>query len=141
MKIAAVLTSFFALLSLAGVGSLIADPPAENPQPCVIYPCRVLSIRDGDTLKIECRVVLDVRLLDAWAAEITGDEKPRGLKAKANLQKLAEGKSGIVTIPLTSDNIGKATSMSRILGRISIDGKDLSAEQVKAGFATKTKDP
>lgn len=141
MKIAAVLTSFFALLSLAGVGSLIADPPIENPQPCVVYPCRVLSIRDGDTLKIECRVVLDVRLLDAWAAEITGDEKPAGLKAKANLQRLAEGKSGVVTIPLTSDNIGKATSMSRILGRISIDGKDLSIEQVKAGFATKTKDP
>lgn len=133
------LAVFITLAAFLCVAHLLADVQPQNPQPAIVLPCEVLSIHDGDTLKVECRFVMDIRLLDCWSPEITGDEKPLGLKAKANLQRLAEGKEGVVTIPLTSDNIGKATTLGRILGRVSIDGKDLSEQQVKAKFATKEK--
>lgn len=105
----------------------------------VTLPCRVLSVHDGDTLKVECKFVMDIRLIDCWAPEITGDEKPKGLKSLANLKKLAYDKTGVVFIPL-HENIGKATSMSRVLGRVYINGDDLSYMQVSKKFATKTKE-
>jgi endonuclease YncB( thermonuclease family) len=117
-------------------------PPVEVavPAPSITAAAKILSVRDGDTLKVRIQFECDVRLLDCWSPEITGAEKPEGMKARDNLQRLALGKTGIVHIPLTSENIGKATSMGRILGRVYVDGKDLSAEQVKAGFATESKE-
>lgn len=103
-------------------------------------PCKILSVHDGDTLKVECKIVMDVRLLDCWAPELHGEDRLKGMKSRDNLKLIADGKSGIVYVPLTSDNIGKATSMSRILGRVYIGGDDLSYEQTRKGFATKTKE-
>ena len=131
-----------ALLSAAilfGVVSATLPEDATIIQPGITLPCRVISVHDGDTLKIECRVEMDIRLLDCWAPEIHGDEKQDGLKSLENLKKIAEGKDGVVTIPLNGPNIGKATSLSRVLGKITIDGKDLSDQQVKGGFAAPTK--
>lgn len=112
----------------------------EVPQLGIALPCKVLSVHDGDTLKVEIKFTADIRLLDCWAPELSGAGRLAGFKSRDNLKSLAEGKSGIVSIPLTSDNIGKATSMSRVLGRVQINGDDLSYLQVKGGFATKTKD-
>jgi endonuclease YncB( thermonuclease family) len=119
-----------------------AAPPVEVavPAPSITAVAKVLSVRDGDTLKVRIQFECDVRLLGCWSPEITGAVKLEGMKARDNLQRLALGKTGIVHIPLTSENIGKATSMGRILGRVYVDGKDLSAEQVKAGFATESKE-
>jgi endonuclease YncB( thermonuclease family) len=142
--------TFFTLMSTGAVCLIVClclpaeSPPAPVevivPAPSITAAAKILSIRDGDTLKVRIQFECDVRLLDCWSPEITGDEKPEGLKARDNLQRLALGKTGIVHIPLTSENIGKATSMGRILGRVYVDGKDLSAEQVKAGFATESKE-
>lgn len=112
----------------------------EVPQLGLALPCRVISVHDGDTLKVECRFTMDIRLLDCWAPELSGANRLAGFKSRDNLKTLAEGKTGIVSIPLNSDNIGKATSMSRVLGRVLINGDDMGYLQVKGGFATKTKE-
>lgn len=120
--------------------AICAVPSVDRtPNPGITLPCKILSVHDGDTLKVECRFQMDIRLLDCWAPEITGDEKPDGLISKEALRKLVDGKEGFVTVPLTSENIGKATSMSRVLGRVVVDGVDLSEQQVRGKFATKEK--
>ena len=146
MKRAAVIVSLLSLLAMWAVGALLAQPESQ-PEPRIVevpamgisVPARVLSVHDGDTLKVEVKFVMDVRLLDCWSPELKGDERLKGFAARDNLKKLAEGKTGVLHVPLTSDNIGKATSMGRILGRVIINGDDLSYEQVKAKHATKTK--
>lgn len=118
-----------------------ADPPPSTmPQLGVCVPCKILSVHDGDTLKVEVRFTADIRLLDCWAPEISGPQKEAGIRAKVNLQKLAEGQQGTVYVPLTSENIGKATSLSRVLGEVRVNGDSLSYLQVKGGFAGKTKE-
>jgi len=112
----------------------------EVPQLGITLPCKVLSVHDGDTLKVECRFTMDIRLLDCWAPELSGADRLAGFKSRDNLKAIAEGKTGIVSVPLTSDNIGKATSMSRVLGRVLINGDDVGYLQVQGGFATKTKE-
>jgi endonuclease YncB( thermonuclease family) len=112
----------------------------EVPQLGIALPCKVLSVHDGDTLKVECKITMDIRLLDCWAPELSGENRLAGFKSRDNLRALAEGKTGIVSIPLNSDNIGKATSMSRVLGRVLINGDDVGYLQVKGGFAKKAKD-
>lgn len=114
-------------------------PANAVPTPALTAPCKILSVRDGDTLKVRIQFEADIRLLDCWAPEITGSSKPEGMKSQANLQRMALGRDAILHIPLSHENIGRATSMGRILGRVYVDGKDLSAEQVKAGFATEEK--
>lgn len=147
------LFGWLSVVALVGcLGQLLAQPelptaaetpPAEIrevPQMGLSVPCRVLSVHDGDTLKVECRFTMDIRLLDCWAPELHGEERLAGFRSRDHLKSIAEGKAGIVSVPLTSDNIGKATSMSRVLGRVMINGDDLSYVQCKGGFATKTKD-
>lgn len=123
-----------------------AEPP-KPPDPRIVevpamgftVPARVVEVYDGDTLTAEVKFVMRVRLLDCWAPEIKGPDRLKGFAARDNLKKLAEGKTGVLHIPLTSENIGDATSMGRILGKMIINGDDLSYEQVKAKHATKTK--
>lgn len=105
----------------------------------VTIPARVLSVHDGDTLKVECRVVMDVRLLDCWAPEITGATKESGIKSKLNLQRMAEGKSAVLHVPWNGE-IGKMTSLGRVLGKVIVNGKDMSAEQVQSGNAKAAKE-
>lgn len=130
-------------LQAAEVAAEPAEPEREFrevPQLGVALPCKVLSVHDGDTLKVECRFTMDIRLLDCWAPELSGENRIAGFKSRDNLKTLAEGKTGIVSVPLNSDNIGKATSMSRVLGRVLINGDDVGYLQVKNGFATKSKE-
>lgn len=130
-----------AMLNEFSAAPAFADnrPDSIAPSPALTAPCKVLSVHDGDTLKVRIQFEADIRLLDCWAPEITGESKPEGMKSQQHLQRLALGQNAIVHIPLNHENIGRATSMGRILGKVYVDGKDMSAEQVKAGFATETK--
>lgn len=137
----------FALLTGAVLGLAQPAETVAVAEPDVIIqrdlgitiPARVLSVRDGDTLKVECRLIMDVRLLDCWAPEITGPEKESGIKSKLNLKQMAEGKSAVLFVPWNGE-IGKMTSLGRVLGRVIVNGKDMSAEQVQSGNATATKE-
>lgn len=138
---------FFGVVSL----SLPAQPDGEPtgaetivevvevPAMGLTIPGKVLSVQDGDTLKVEFRFTANVRLIGAWAPEITGATKEAGIKSREHLKRIAEGQPCIVHIPLTSDNIGKATSMGRVLGKVMVNGDDLSYLQVRAKMATKKK--
>lgn len=129
-------------LQAAEVAAEPAEPEREFrevPQHGIALPCKVLSVHDGDTLKVECKFTMDIRLLDCWAPELSGENRLAGFKSRDNLKTMAEGKIGIVSVPLNSDNVGKVTSMSRVLGRVLVNGDDVGYLQVKGGFATKTK--
>lgn len=130
-----------ALSLFAAFGVLSAEPKVKPVAPEVAFtlPASVLSIHDGDTLKVRVQFEMDIRMIDCWAPEVTGKEKPLGIISREHLRKLAEGKDAVVHIPLTSANIGKLTSMSRVLGRVYVDGVDLSEYQVTAGHAARTK--
>lgn len=101
-------------------------------------PGLVTRIVDGDTLEVELTRTVAIRLEDCWCPEIRGAQKPDGEKAKANLERLAGGKSVVVHVPWKQKTADLFT-FGRAVARVYVDGKDLSAEQVKAGFATEEK--
>lgn len=122
------------------LGLLLYGADEPTPRPQLTVPAKVLRVTDGDTCLVEVTMRMNVRLIGAWAPETNKpEEKARGLKSKAKLESLVAGKTGLLTVPL-GDNIGKSISLGRVLGKLSIDGKDVSAEMVRSGFATKTKE-
>lgn len=105
----------------------------------------ITKILDGDTLDVELRIPLRIRLLECYSPESRtrdAEEKKKGIAAKQHLKELALDKMGRVFIP-TSDarSVTDVLTMERILGRVWIDGDgtDLSERQVLAGHATKEK--
>ncbi len=114
-----------------------------------LYPCRVTSVTDGDTLVCEVdlgfrtHAEVQVRLLDAWCPETrTTDptEKAAGLAAKGYTQIWVDGyQPGDVRWPLALRCEGKQ-SFARWLGHITcLPGRSLSADLVAAGHATAQK--
>lgn len=112
----------------------------EKPVNGFALPCVVDRVYDGDTLTVTVKLTTSVRLLDCWAPEVTGDEKPRGLVSAAKLREMAEGKTGIVWVPV-GDTLQQSLTFGRVLGHVWIDGHDrpLSQQMVEAGLATKAK--
>lgn len=123
-------------------GSLCAaalNAPAP-PTPMIRFAATVNDVTDGDTLRISADVSMAIRLLDCWAPELKTGEP--GIASKRNLIRLtSRNQRCIVEVPL-HDDIGKCTSLGRILGRVYIEGqtKDLSTLQVEGGFATRGKE-
>jgi len=116
-------------------------------------PARVLRVIDGDTLEVEVRRTVRVRLLDCWAPESKSDsrvaeqdrdrQKTLGLAAKASLQRVAEDQDVIVRIPTQyHGDISQLFTMGRVLGHVWLrtsPQESLSERQVRLGHATKTK--
>jgi endonuclease YncB( thermonuclease family) len=126
------------LLIAGSLGFAAASMPAP-PTPMIRFAATVNDITDGDTLRISAEVSMAVRLLDCWAPELKTEP---GVASKRNLIRLtSRNQRCIVEVPL-HDDIGKCTSLGRILGRVYIEGQavDLSTLQVQGGFATRTKD-
>ena len=136
---------YFATLGLM-IGVLAMEPP----EPSWTTKAVVTNVVDGDTVDVEIRRTIRVRLIDCWAPEThmddrlpkeqQADEKKAGLKSKEALKELCLGESVVVQIP-TSENLMKATTMSRALGNVWLEGDDesLSEKQVKSGNATREK--
>ena len=127
-----------------------------EPQPGWITVGKVVKVKDGDTVKVRITREIDVRLLGCWAAESRRDPriksridrdaaKLRGIAAKEHLTRIALGKRCVLMIPTQTDgeeiasDVGDVFSLSRALGRVWVDGKDLSELQVERGYATATK--
>ena len=120
------------------------------PQPAWVTTAKVVRVIDGDTLEVEIRRVVRIRMLDCWAPESKQDpripelrrqsEKAKGQAAKAALTKLAEGKVVTVQIPLDADgDLAKSMTMGRVLGYVwltSDPAESLSEKQVRNGHAT-----
>lgn len=120
------------------------DPP--RPPLGLAKACQVVGIVDGDTLDVEVRYVVRVRLLDCWAPESrTRDacEKLRGQAAKLHLEALAApGSPAVLFVPgAESGEIAELITLGRVLGHVWIgdDPRSLSERQRTAGHATAKK--
>lgn len=112
--------------------------------------CHIVGIVDGDTLDVEVKRIIRVRLIGAWSPEsrtTNAAEKKRGLAAKEHLRAVAEGCDATLFVPASADgHTQDLTTLGRVLGQVWLvrsDGKadkeSLSEMQVKAGHATREK--
>lgn len=89
--------------------------------------CPVVAIADGDTLTVRCPGEAQQKIR---IAEIDAPEKkqPFGQRSKEALSALCYGQHATVR-PQTRDRYG------RTVARVECQGKDVSAEQIRAGMA------
>ena len=126
----------------------------ETPDPGWTTRGVISRVIDGDTVEVTIKRTIRVRLQDCWAAEKRLDPslppidreaaKLRGIAAAEHLRRIAEGHECTLHVPThPADNetqgIGDSFSMGRAVGRVWINGTDLSALQVRKGYATATK--
>ncbi len=129
------MTAYLIAGSLCFAAASIPAPPT----PMIRFAGTINDTVDGDTLKVSGEFSMSVRLLDCWAPELKTGEP--GLASKRNLIRLtSRNQRCLVEVPL-HDDLGKCTSLGRILGRVYIEGQtvDLSTLQVQGGFATRGK--
>lgn len=112
---------------------------ATVPQPGWTARGTVVAVHDGDTITVTIPKTYHIRLRDCWAPEVTGEQKPQGIKARDNLRKFAMGQPVTVQVSEDAKDIGKSTSMGRFLGYAWVHGMNLSEMQVAGGFAGRTK--
>lgn len=112
------------------------------PQPQLALPCRVVEVVDGDTVRVEIKIQASVRMLDCWAPETRGGERQAGEASRDHLTAAAQGRDALLTIPLGgAARLDDLFTFGRVLGRVSVDGQDLSKLQVESGHATRQKGP
>jgi endonuclease YncB( thermonuclease family) len=106
-------------------------------------PCTVVDVYDGDTVVVDVTRRLRIRLLDCWAAEIRGGtqaSKAKGQAAKKKLEDFLAGAQAVVLhIPIEDNDAKDWMTMSRVLGRLFADGRDVSVEMVESGQAKSVK--
>lgn len=110
--------------------------------------CRIVSVIDGDTIDVEVKRTIRVRLLDCYAPEsrtTNVEEKKRGLAAKEHLRAMAEGCDATLFVP-GGEQTKDLTTLGRVLGQVWLmrsdgrpDAESLSELQVSAGHAAKGK--
>jgi len=111
---------------------------ADRPDPGWTTPANVTRVIDGDTIEIEIRRTMRVRLIDCWAPERNTSEGPA---ATANLRRLVGNGNVTLFVPLKSGDVSELFTFGRILGHVWPEGsnRSLSELQVDQGFATKEK--
>ena len=141
----------FAVLAITAawlpVAALSLDPvpirPTARPEHGLSVACQIVDVHDGDTVTVEITRRIRVRLLDCWAPEVIGREKPEGLKSRDALRALALRKMGTLYIPTEgNDQLGDVMTFDRVLGHIWLDedpSENLSQKQVRKSYATRTK--
>ena len=107
-------------------------------KPAYRYAARVVSVYDGDTIRadIDCgfgiwKLTEVVRLSGIQAPEVRGPSKEAGLKSKAFLANLIEGREvTIETIRLPREEMYKVKDkkggFGRVLGTIYLDGASVN---------------
>jgi len=114
------------------------------PEPGWTTAAEVTEVYDGDTVTVRVTKEFRVRLLGCWAAEVRttdDDEKQRGIAARDHLRGLIDGKAVLLEIPTQHNgDVGKSISMSRVLGRLYLDGENVSELMVESGHATRDKE-
>ena len=104
------------------------------PEPAVCYPARVFRVIDGDTVEVWLKLLADVRLLDCWAPERGTIE---GEAARSYLKTYLEGEDVLLWVPIHDTlELSKLFTFGRVLGRIFVEGRDVSEQMVAVGHAT-----
>lgn len=109
-------------------------------------PAQVVGVVDGDTVDVEMRFVVRVRLLadgrECWAPESRTkdlEEKRLGLVAKEHLTRHALGRECLVSVPLHSGRLIDYMTLERLLADVWVGGESLGAMQIRTGNASTTK--
>lgn len=134
------------VFALAWAQAALVPPPAEG----WTTKATLTRVLDGDTLEVKVERTLRIRMLDCWAPETRGSERPLGLESKANLESLLNDgvETGdpvrvIIHIPPGRDGrLQDVFTFGRALAHVWKPGAEqsLSELQVEAGHATVTKD-
>ena len=126
----------------------------KEPPKGITTDVKVVRVIDGDTVDVAITRTVRVRLLDCWAPETrTTDpvEKVKGYESKKYLNSLlkqvfyndlAARKRKKITLFIPADEQGELKdnfTFSRVLGRLFVNGEDVSERMVEAGKATKDK--
>jgi len=105
--------------------------------PVLRVPCRVVEVVDGDTVTVEITLQARVRLLDCWAPE---NGTPEGDAATRYVKRIVDQKDVVLEVDIASTRrLDDAFTFGRLLGRVYLNGRDLSEQIVLAGHATKAK--
>lgn len=115
--------------------SLFAVTTPRAPE--LVVPAKVIEVYDGDTVTCEFKLRARVRLLECWAPEL---RDRGGRESRDHLKQLAEGKDCLVSIQLGDvDRLDDVLTFGRLLARITVDGQDVSGQQVRSGHATESR--
>lgn len=140
----------FAFVLLACVASCTITAHQIPPETGWTVRGVVVKTVDGDTIDIEVRQVVRVRLDQCWAPESKIDdrlpkekqaaEKAAGIASKEHLKQLADGKEVVLHVPI-GINLKDSLTLNRVLGTVWLKGSDKSLNQlqVEGGFATREK--
>ena len=119
---------------------------AEAPPPQGLsLPATVLRNYDGDTVTVEVKLVVNVRLTGSgkyrqcWAPELI---EPGGKESKINLEKASKGKHGTLLVPIgDASNLSQMFTLGRVLGDFWVDdtNESLSEHQIRTGHASSKK--
>ena len=125
----------------------------KEPPKGITTAVKVVRVIDGDTVDVEIKRTIRVRLLDCYAPETRTrdpEEKIKGYESKKHLHDMltqvfyndfAARKKKQVTLYIPADEQGELKdnfTFSRVLGRLFVNGEDVSERMVEAGKATKT---
>ncbi len=115
--------------------------PIDKPDNGITTEVYLISVIDGDTLDVEIRKTIRVRLLECWAPETRTkdkEEKSRGLKSKKFLETFIAGKELTLFVPETK-KFSDMFTFGRVLGHVWAGEKNISQEMVESNHATMSK--
>ena len=134
------------VLFAAVAATVFSEPPPDGQS--IVVKGTVVELYDGDTIVVEIRQQVRVRLIDCWAAEVrTSDAaiKERGIAARDYLREKLPVESDVLLKVPTTGRLQDSISFGRVLGRcwadLDGDGKldDIADAMVASGHATKTR--
>lgn len=130
------------------VVAVFALGQSAPPEPAITNIGRVVSVIDGDTIDVEFKTTVRIRLKDCWAPESKIDhrvpegeqqaQKQAGIDAKSHLTHLAMNQDVVCKIPLSPDGqLRKSITLDRAIGVVWISGQDVSLNErmVASGHA------
>lgn len=112
---------------------LLAPVAASPPSPGFAFPAAVVALpHDGDTMQVEIRVRVTVRLCgdgekQCWSPEL---KEPGGIEARSSLNAFVGGTHGTLYVPMKdTTNLSQLFTFGRVLGDYWPEGSDESASQ------------
>ena len=136
------------LLTLSVLGSAIVTrycmsgsaPPPRG----LSTEATIVDWYDGDTVTVDVKFRMKVRLLDCWAPEVRGAQKQQGIVSRNRVRELAPANSKVRLFIPGTGKLHESFTFGRALGRVwyqddQDEWHEVSEKMVAEGLATKTK--
>lgn len=129
-------TAYATVVLLCCAATFLAADKTAEPERGWVTDATVVSVYDGDTCTVEVRKFIKIRLEDCWAPEMREDGGP---ESGDHLRELIEGKKVLLRVG-GSEDVWRKRTFGRDVGRIWLDGEDVTTLMVKSGHAYETKE-